>query len=131
MTATSGQKCSELSRSCGPLGSLEKMLLASNIWHSTRCFLTWKPKATKQGRLWFQLAVSMPRTEDTGLPYWPTPTAADSYTGGMKSSQQKPGSRHSLNLADAVVGGQLNPTWVEWLMGFPTGWTELGASEMP
>jgi site-specific DNA-cytosine methylase len=21
------------------------------------------------------------------------------------------------------VGGQLNPTWVEWLMGFPTGWT--------
>ena len=23
------------------------------------------------------------------------------------------------------IGGQLNPTWVEWLMGFPTGWTEL------
>jgi hypothetical protein len=22
-------------------------------------------------------------------------------------------------------GGQLNPTWVEWLMGFPTGWTDL------
>ncbi|MFP7276070.1 hypothetical protein SFC17_14190 [Bacillus paralicheniformis] len=22
-------------------------------------------------------------------------------------------------------GGQLNPTWVEWLMGFPIGWTEL------
>ena len=21
--------------------------------------------------------------------------------------------------------GQLNPTWVEWLMGFPIGWTEL------
>ena len=26
--------------------------------------------------------------------------------------------------------GQLNPTWVEWLMGFPIGWTELNASEM-
>jgi hypothetical protein len=24
-----------------------------------------------------------------------------------------------------VVGGQLNPTWVEWLMGWPLGWTGL------
>ena len=22
-------------------------------------------------------------------------------------------------------GGQLNPYWVEWLMGFPPGWTEI------
>ena len=22
-------------------------------------------------------------------------------------------------------GGQLNPYWVEWLMGFPEGWTEI------
>ncbi|MCL2798304.1 MAG: hypothetical protein FWD58_09685 [Firmicutes bacterium] len=28
-------------------------------------------------------------------------------------------------------GGALNPTWVEWLMGFPTGWTGLDASETP
>ena len=26
-------------------------------------------------------------------------------------------------------GGKLNPTWVEWLMGFPLGWTDLDASE--
>jgi len=29
----------------------------------------------------------------------------------------------------AANGGQLNPTWVEWLMGFPIGWTDLNASE--
>lgn len=28
-------------------------------------------------------------------------------------------------------GGQLNPTWVEWLMGFPPGWTDLNASGTP
>ena len=26
---------------------------------------------------------------------------------------------------EAHVGGKLNPTWVEWLMGWPTGWTDL------
>jgi hypothetical protein len=29
-----------------------------------------------------------------------------------------------LSIAD-VVGGQPNPMWVEWLMGFPIGWTDL------
>ena len=27
--------------------------------------------------------------------------------------------------------GQLNPTWVEWLMGCPVGWTDLGDPETP
>ena len=30
-------------------------------------------------------------------------------------------------LPNAVHGGQLNPTWVEWLMGWPLGWTDLSA----
>jgi hypothetical protein len=28
------------------------------------------------------------------------------------------------------LGGSLNPTWVEWLMGYPTGWTVLKDSAM-
>ena len=36
-----GPKCSALSGNCTPLGCLEKMLLASSIWGSTRRFLTW------------------------------------------------------------------------------------------
>jgi hypothetical protein len=24
-----------------------------------------------------------------------------------------------------MEGGQLNPSWVEWLMGWPIGWTDL------
>jgi hypothetical protein len=30
---------------------------------------------------------------------------------------------HGEQLANQV-GGQLNPTWVEWLMGFPLGFTD-------
>jgi hypothetical protein len=70
-----------------------------------------------------------PVTDPQGkLQRWPTPVASDAWTDGLKSSQQKDGSRHSLNLPSAV-GGRLNPTWVEWLMGFPTGWTDLEDSE--
>ena len=29
------------------------------------------------------------------------------------------------------VGGTLNPTWCEWLMGFPTEWSALEPLEMP
>jgi hypothetical protein len=30
-----------------------------------------------------------------------------------------------------VLGGLLNPTWCEWFMGFPLGWTEFAPLEMP
>jgi hypothetical protein len=30
-----------------------------------------------------------------------------------------------------TASGRLNPQWVEWLMGYPIGWTALNASETP
>jgi hypothetical protein len=69
-------------------------------------------------------------------PTWPTPTAWLS----MRPSHAEclPVLRHpgaSIELSDAVgqAGdiGQLNPTWVEWLMGFPLGWTDCEPSETP
>jgi len=47
-----------------------------------------------------------------------TPTADD--TGHRKKPYSQGGEPLSYQ-----VGGQLNPTWVEWLMGFPVGWTDL------
>ena len=31
----------------------------------------------------------------------------------------------------SIQHGSLNPTWVEWLMGFPAEWTDLEPSETP
>jgi hypothetical protein len=59
---------------------------------------------------------------------WPTPQACDSKRGA--DARDRPGSG-GPNLSHAVGGGQLNPTWVEWLMGFPLGWTDCAASETP
>ena len=66
---------------------------------------------------------------------WPTPTTQESEHPQAKPSPTgrrltKDGkSSHSLNLADQVQtfggAGQLNPQWVEWLMGFPDAWTDL------
>lgn len=39
---------------------------------------------------------------DTAVKNWPTPTVADTFTGNLKSTQQKPGSMHSVNLSQAV-----------------------------
>ncbi len=57
---------------------------------------------------------------------WPTPTQRDyrsdkrTEIGAAKRAESKRG----IMLPESV-GGLLNPTWVEWLMGFPIGWTAL------
>lgn len=49
----------------------------------------------------------------------PTPTCQDASNNGGPSQSD----RNSLPL-NAVVGGPLNPPWIEWLMGWPIGWTD-------
>ncbi len=58
---------------------------------------------------------------------WPTPKASASGPDYARRSREGSGGD---DLA-TVVGGQLNPTWVEWLMGFPPGWTDLPVSVTP
>ena len=62
----------------------------------------------------------------------PTPTARD-YKGGRKKAtleESGRGATNSLNdfLTMQEEHGSLNPTWVEWLMGFPIGHTDLKPS---
>ena len=42
--------------------------------------------------------------------------------------------RAMMSLADILLmlhGGIANPEWIEWLMGFPPKWTDLGYSATP
>ena len=132
MTVTSGLKCSELYTSCGQLGSLVRMCLASSIWHSTRCFLTWKQKATPANRSLFRLAVSMPRTEESAAPFWPTPSTGASLCGGagnFKTLQRMLEigmiTQEEMKNLSQGNGGKTNPAFVEWLMGYEQQFTKL------
>ena len=54
--------------------------------------------------------------------HWTTSCADD--TGHRQKRYAQGGTALSMQ-----AGGQLNPTWVEWLMGWPLGWTDLKPSE--
>ena len=65
---------------------------------------------------------------------WPTPSARD-HKGGYLGGRIRNG-KVSFDTLDVAVqhvsnkdkkSGTLNPDWVEWLMGVPTGWTDLGS----
>jgi DNA (cytosine-5)-methyltransferase 1 len=66
---------------------------------------------------------------------WPTPQVADYKDRGNLSNpsiqrRMEIGKQVNLQMCVSQTSGQLNPVWVEWLMGWPQGWTELKPSEM-
>ena len=91
-------------------------------------------------------------TKEIGGSYWPTPCARDWKDSGMEPSGKRrhtPGlpvavhmfpapdagaigagknqNGHHFTILNAVGSGKLNPIFVEWLMGYGEGWTELSA----
>jgi len=89
-------------------------------------------------------SASQKRIDQTGHPkaalreavFWPTPNASQGGTTGNWKPVRDSGHTVQLSLAQSVRNlriqqgkpfGGLNPTWVEWLMGFPLGHTDLNA----
>lgn len=205
MLVTSGRRCSELSESCARAALSVRTYLESSRLPPGKWSRIWSVQAITSSCSILKLRLSELGTGDRGSSssesqMWPTPTRMDYAKERMRSTQQKAGSRRSLDLPSAVrlwptpraneykdtlqsvppsrqkdpgkcnltqrvamermfatpcardyrtgqrkryenparannindqIGGQLNPTWVEWLMGFPIGWTDLNASETP
>ena len=145
MIDTFGQKCSGLSAKSDLDGLLVRMLADSSAWHSKMCHLTWSVKGMKSGRLLFQLVPKTLTTGEIESGLWPTPDANMGARGAGKCelkngrfvrTSDTTGTEFGASLNAAVNHkmlsqrvskelGRLNPDWVEPLMGYPVGWTDL------
>ena len=62
-----------------------------------------------------------------GLKTWPTPTShnAKEFDSPSEAKRHTPGLCHQARGGDKTLPKFINPVWVEWLMGWPLGWTDL------
>lgn len=131
-----------------------KLIQAAKLWPTPRasCGTGASDPPNRQGSPDLQSAVRMwptPAARDhkgkgrkgklpNAVRMFPSPTTGAGMCGGTGNYNQL----KALEAAGEITeeerrsmasgsGGQLNPEWVEWLMGFPPGWTDLNASEMP
>ena len=138
MTVTSGRKCCELYRKSDPLGSLGKTYLDLFEMHLMKSLKVLKRMDTKRGHTLSRLVKSERSLREKESLLWPRPTTGAPLCGGTYNFQQM----MRLQRAGIITeeerrnltqgnGGKSNPGLMEWLMGFPLGWTDLNASETP
>lgn len=151
-TVTFGRRCSELSESCARIASSVRTYLESSRLPPGRWSRIWSTLAITSSCSIMKLRLSELGTDEAGSSLWATPNTMDSIDCRSYEAMKTPGNIHHVGqLANAVklyttpcaadsqgstgggnrrslrtdVAGQLNPAWVEWLMGFPIGWTDL------
>jgi hypothetical protein len=115
-------------------GSLEEQVQTPKMWPTPRSGKTTdEDEASWMARYEAGKVSTPPLT--LAVKMWPTPQARDQHTiakvrrganspGGTPLSVAAYESQPTVN----PRGGSLNPTWVEWLMGWPLGWTDLERS---
>ncbi len=124
------------------LESLAKYDRATSLWKTPQLSLlgdwelyseTW-PRwgSMRNGECWVQLtwAPLMTATVSGSSERFPTPTVAmrrGSSEGALTRKNGRSRANDRLDYAVEKCGrnGRLNPPWVEWLMGWPIGWTAL------
>ena len=137
----SGRRCFESSKYSNRNSLLartcEALLTSKTAWSSRLCALTWKVKDTKSNRFLFQLQASaLPTdvTESGSSQLWPTPSRGmwkqdvndeGRYARDIKKKGYQIMLPAAVKLRDKTTGGMLNPTWVEWVMGYKAGYTDL------
>ena len=58
---------------------------------------------------------------------WPTPRSCSAMAATLTDKGDRFPNLETVvaRMDKTTVGGKLNPMWVEWLMGWPLGWTDL------
>ena len=84
---------------------------ASQLLELSEPFLgTWQTSGTMLDGQVYELPIQVRHTTDIGSSSLPTPTVSDQYTANLASTQQKPGSMHSVTLAQVFHKPDLFPT---------------------
>ena len=126
-----GLKCTE---------SFAKFDQNTRLWKTLQCSLlegldeyseTWPPAGIMlHGWCWELPTLARTITENASgyshETYWPTPTChVVKETGApCEKARNTPGLGTLAAVGLLGTPGKLNPTWVEWLMGWPSGWTD-------
>ena len=128
----SGRRCFDSSEMYGRRGRLLKMYRPFDLEG-----LPWSFKISPRSGIAlngtaYPLVPLVPLTRgiDSGL--WPTPVSRDWKDGTAEACKNvldrprsRPLGREVHFRGNYQSSGSLNPEWVEWLMGFPAGWTDL------
>lgn len=95
----------------------------------------------RNGECW-ERTTSAPTTSENESGYWPTPLSGPGNSScTMETALKWDNGKYQLTLTMEVAReekaagrhiphGTLNPPWVEWLMGWPIGWTDFAPLEM-
>lgn len=125
-----GLKCTPFAEWSDQDGSWEKMYPDSSKADRTLAGYvplsgTWPRSGIELNGTVYRRDPLVPGTGENGSlsppDYWLTPTARD-----WKGYTKRVGESICNQLREIYGGcGYPNPTWTEWLMGFPMGWTDL------
>ena len=150
-----GQALTDSDQECGDTwrGSLAKFDPVTSSWKtaqrsllgdSDESLVTWPRSGMTAGGQCWELPTLEQTTKETESGFLPTPTTqglnggSNSRKAAMKKGTWPTPTAHNAKETNAPseskgntptlaaqAGGQLNPMWVEWLMGWPLGWTDL------
>ena len=133
----SGESSPALSERSSPAGSSlrTRHSLCTKGWtSSSKTSMNWGTMRSGVCLVQPRLA---PPIDESACGLWPTPTVKGNYNKQGLSSRSGNGLATEVRLCELRSRGlgsktrlpPLNPDWVDWLMGWPIGWTDCGAME--
>jgi len=129
---TSGLTSEELYQQNIHAGLFLKMLEDTFQSALEQSSMTFKKKITQQSLCYYRLTVSVRYMKEQDFISWPTPTTGAALCGGTGNFQKMQRLKEAGQITEVERrnltqgnGGKSNPALMEWLMGYPAGWTEL------